>query len=340
MRTPFVTQVAGVYYHCQDMESGAYEGYLKPEKNSSDLDAIAIYTADGKHVGYVPRFETDKVRRWTKDMSKVQCQIALSIEKEWGRYSGVVAMVDGEEFPESEAFKDKKIYVSVSEHGKQPDIYRFLVASYGAEITRRLTMDTDFVVCVGEFPLTVTQKQDDPKYHFKVLRLQEFMKEAIPEQDRDAAFWDKEVAMQPCDDAAFQQLVDAVLIEKGARVVPRIRKKSTELLIKLGSQTSQAELDKAFELSVPVIEAKDLIPPINKTPENYPPADAKTVYSDTKRAQDDSKTVRVELTAVQPEAEGKKKATVEDFVLAFVFVLICGFLLVWFILYLFAKLTS
>ena len=42
---------------------GQFTGCLQPEpSNRHDPNAIAIYAADGHHLGYVPAFETDSVR--------------------------------------------------------------------------------------------------------------------------------------------------------------------------------------------------------------------------------------------------------------------------------------
>ena len=42
---------------------GAFEGYIEPEPtNEYDPDAIAVYHADGHHIGYIPQNCTDDIR--------------------------------------------------------------------------------------------------------------------------------------------------------------------------------------------------------------------------------------------------------------------------------------
>lgn len=60
------TKIAGVQYRCDHQDVGGFLGYLKHEPdNPHDPNAIAIYRNDGKHLGYIPKDETNALRSWS-----------------------------------------------------------------------------------------------------------------------------------------------------------------------------------------------------------------------------------------------------------------------------------
>ena len=50
MRTPFKCFLSGLYYHAKDFESGKYEGFVVPENNPHDPNALAVYEKSSKRL--------------------------------------------------------------------------------------------------------------------------------------------------------------------------------------------------------------------------------------------------------------------------------------------------
>ena len=62
----YYTKIAGVQYRCDHRDVGGFLGYIKPDPdNPHDPNAIAIYRNGGKHLGYIPKDETNALRRWS-----------------------------------------------------------------------------------------------------------------------------------------------------------------------------------------------------------------------------------------------------------------------------------
>ena len=60
------TKIAGVQHRCDHQDVGGFLGYIKPNPdNPHDPNAIAIYRNGGKHLGYIPKDETNALRRWS-----------------------------------------------------------------------------------------------------------------------------------------------------------------------------------------------------------------------------------------------------------------------------------
>jgi hypothetical protein len=60
------TKIAGVQYRCDHQDVGGFLGYIQHDPtNSHDPNAIAIYRNDGKHLGYIPKDETNVLRSWS-----------------------------------------------------------------------------------------------------------------------------------------------------------------------------------------------------------------------------------------------------------------------------------
>lgn len=282
MRTPLVTTIAGVYYHCKNVKSGDYVGYLRPENNEKDPNAIAVYIDSNIKVGYIPRTETDIVRRWAKKLSAVKCKISINIIEELNYYKGEVVLLDETPFPHSEIYEHKKALVCVTDSDYALTVYSYLVGTYGINVVSELTKDTEYVICVDELPAYIIEKQSAPDYNFKALRLSEFIIDATPESERDSILWDKEAACVRGDGTPFAGLINATLCEKGAKIVPRVRKKTTTILVKWPGRTSDSEIEKAFELGIPVIPTYNIVSPISSDPDNFPPKGAPVVKSDNK----------------------------------------------------------
>lgn len=69
----YYTKIAGVQYRCGASDVGGFFGFIIHEpKNPKDPNAIAIYRADGKHLGYIPKDETEDLRCWC-DRSNLFC---------------------------------------------------------------------------------------------------------------------------------------------------------------------------------------------------------------------------------------------------------------------------
>lgn len=62
----YVTRIAGVTFHNDKSDVGAFLGYVRSDPNNPhDPDAIAIYRTDNTLVGYIPRDEQKKYRSWS-----------------------------------------------------------------------------------------------------------------------------------------------------------------------------------------------------------------------------------------------------------------------------------
>lgn len=69
----YYTKIAGVQYRCDASDVGGFFGFIIHEpSNPKDPNAVAIYRADGKHLGYIPKDETEGLRYWC-DRSNLFC---------------------------------------------------------------------------------------------------------------------------------------------------------------------------------------------------------------------------------------------------------------------------
>ncbi len=65
--TTFCTSIAGVTYHNEASDKGGFLGYVSSDPdNSYDPHAIAIYTREGRLVGYLPKDSTSSFRQWSQ----------------------------------------------------------------------------------------------------------------------------------------------------------------------------------------------------------------------------------------------------------------------------------
>lgn len=91
----FDSRVAGAQYHCDDSDIGGFLGYIEPEPNNEyDKNAIAIYSNDGKHLGYIPKGDTARVRRWASRES-LPC-IGFILDGDEVAYWGRIVIVDAD----------------------------------------------------------------------------------------------------------------------------------------------------------------------------------------------------------------------------------------------------
>lgn len=60
------TKIAGVQFRCSLRDVGGFLGYIQHEPtNPHDPNAIAICRNGGKHLGYIPKDETNALRSWS-----------------------------------------------------------------------------------------------------------------------------------------------------------------------------------------------------------------------------------------------------------------------------------
>ena len=65
--TTFCTSIAGVTYHNEASDKGGFLGYVSSDPdNTYDPHAIAIYTREGRLVGYLPKNSTASFRQWSQ----------------------------------------------------------------------------------------------------------------------------------------------------------------------------------------------------------------------------------------------------------------------------------
>lgn len=59
------TKIAGAFIHAKDFGTGSFYGWVESEPdNPHDRNAMAIYTTDGEHMGYIPADELTAYREW------------------------------------------------------------------------------------------------------------------------------------------------------------------------------------------------------------------------------------------------------------------------------------
>lgn len=91
----FESRVAGAMHRCTDSDIGGFLGYIDPEPNNDyDKNAIAIYRNDGKHLGYIPKGDTARVRRWASRES-LPC-IGFILDGDEVAYWGRIVIVDAD----------------------------------------------------------------------------------------------------------------------------------------------------------------------------------------------------------------------------------------------------
>lgn len=134
MHIKYYSKIAGLKHRCTEQDAGTYEGYTQAEDNPYDPNAIAIYTDEGKHVGYIPKEETGVFRYVFNGDTNQRCRIAI---RTYGRER---TFFDGEiEIKPTE--KDKptdlagKQYVFISEKGTCASFFlRSELAAHGADV--------------------------------------------------------------------------------------------------------------------------------------------------------------------------------------------------------------
>ena len=94
-RITFETKLAGAQYRCDDDDIGGFLGYIAPEPdNEYDKNAIAVYRNNGKHVGYIPKDDVTRVKRWASQPS-LPC-IGYIFDGDIVEYWGRITIVDAD----------------------------------------------------------------------------------------------------------------------------------------------------------------------------------------------------------------------------------------------------
>lgn len=267
MRSPFSCDIAGLYHHCDKFDHGNFEGYILPENNTFDANAIAIYTKANKLIGYIPRGLTTYVRMWAKNIDRLPCSISLEIIPNVNVYRGSVTIYDNSHkiCPQ---FEHKKIYVCSDFTKYYKGGVVAIAESFGAVINHSLKRDTDFVIYEQSIPDIVKSKKDSPNFHFKEIHLYDFIAQGINEDEQDQRFFGKEVAFASARDSVYADLAARYLIEHGAKLVPRYRKSSTDILIKWDKWANSTTVNKAVEDGKTIINVSELLGPENSDSSN------------------------------------------------------------------------
>lgn len=94
-RATFDSRVAGAQYHCDDSDIGGFMGYIAPDPNNEyDKRAFAIYSNDGKHLGFIPKDDIARLKRWASQPS-LPC-IGYIFDGDIVKYWGKITIVDAE----------------------------------------------------------------------------------------------------------------------------------------------------------------------------------------------------------------------------------------------------
>lgn len=94
-RATFESRVAGAQHHCDDSDIGGFMGYIAPDPNNEyDKRAIAIYRNDGKHLGFIPKDDITRLKRWASQPS-LPC-IGYIFDGDMVEYWGKITIVDAE----------------------------------------------------------------------------------------------------------------------------------------------------------------------------------------------------------------------------------------------------
>ncbi|MDE6381124.1 MAG: hypothetical protein K2L11_11695 [Muribaculaceae bacterium] len=260
MRSPFSCDISGIKHHCRASDHGNFKGYIMPENNPFDSNAIAIYNEFDKLVGYIPRELTAYVRMWAnnKNIAKLPCNISLEIIPSANVYRGGVAIYDTHQKTES-PFTGKKVYIC-SDFVKlyKSDVVA-IAKSFGAIINSSLKKDTDYVIYDQSLPDIVKTRKESSNFSFKEIHICDFIAEALPEDERDERFFGKEVAFASNRETMDAELAARYLIEHGARLTQRYKKRTTDVLIKWDKWTNTATVSKAIEDGKTIVSVSELL---------------------------------------------------------------------------------
>lgn len=257
MRTTFSCLISGLYYHAKHISSGSYSGYIKPNNNAYDPDAIAIFLSDTNElIGYIPKEITGLVRLWTPGFSCLKCKISLEILPDMDIYRGSVEIFDESKPNENSPYYGKKIYCCKTKNLNLCS----LVESFGCVINRTLKKDTDYVVHLDGITDLVKDRQERETFHFEAIHLYDFLSAALPAEEKDDRFYGKEVAFASKRASPYADLVAEYLIVHGAKLRPNYRKATTDIIIGWDKWANKQTLEKAKEQGKGILMASEILP--------------------------------------------------------------------------------
>lgn len=260
MNFPITFQIAGIRHHYSEDMPLSFEGYIEPEPtNIHDPKAIAVYSAEGKLIGYIPRSETDIVRAWAKSNDpSLPCKIHLDISEKYNIYRGVVEIIPLIDLSGSDNIvKGKNIYVC---GGVRQYIIRSLIDMLGGTLVSRLSKTTDLVIyTLDTLTKSVEERQTDKNYHFTLIPSNEFIKTAIPESERDARVFGKVISPATIRVSLLSDFLETYIQFNGGTYRQHYSKTYTEVVVQWDDIPTQV-VEKAKSDNKDIVKCSDLLP--------------------------------------------------------------------------------
>lgn len=259
MNFPITFEIVGIrHYYSKDMPL-SFEGYLKPEPtNIHDSKAIAVYSAEGRIIGHIPKSETDIVRAWAKsDNPILPCKIYLQISEDYNIYMGCVSITPRIDLSNTDdTFKGKNIYVYGG--ASQPTICS-MIDMLGETRVSHLSKTTDYVIYNDTIPKSIKEKESDEGYHFSAISFNEFIKMSIPESEKDTRIFGKVVSPATTRDSLLSKYLEAYILFNGGTYRPRYNKSLTDVVVQWDDTPTQV-VEKAVIDNKEIVKCSDLLP--------------------------------------------------------------------------------
>ena len=263
MHFPYTTEIAGLRYHYDASWPASFPGYVKADPaNTHDPNAIGIYTESGDLVGYVPRNDTSLLRAWAAcDMYwPLECFVTTDVSERYNIYRGsAVILPPAAPSYTNGPYSGKKIYIKAASGADVIDPH--ILKVFGAEKSVQLSRTTDYVIYDGETTNIVKDRMDDERYHFKTLTVNEFIKSAIPEADRNPLLFGKTVSPATAREGDLAIFLEKFLLMAGAIYRPRYSKTCTDIVVQWDDYPTVVS-KKAIQDGKTVLRFKDLMPGI------------------------------------------------------------------------------
>ena len=226
MRSNFSTEIAGVYYRRQKLESGRFKGFIQKDPNNpEDPEAVAVYLSNCVLVGYIPRTQQYYLKAWNPNFNNKNGEIFLNIEKEWDRYSGFISLETPEDYSEENPLRGKKIYICKDINSPWGNQYVSIGKSFGVNYNTQLKLDTDYVVYGDTVPQMVLDKQASGNYHFELLSIPDFIKMGLNPETCDSRIYGKTVYTRKQEADSYVRHIYSYILENGGILTDRFSKK-------------------------------------------------------------------------------------------------------------------
>ena len=262
MRFPFYSNIAGVEHYCTEKDEGNYDGYIKAEENNQyDSNAIAVYTNNGKLIGYIPKDENINFRIWSKGKTDFRCNFKIKhTASYYFPFDTSLTIIDNSYLvDENNPLYGKNIAFSGDFVGLiYADEMKGFCKSFGA-IVGPVNKNTDIVVYDYGATEAVKNKLESGNYHFKMMFYLDVIKLAVS-TNKENRFYGKNVAFAFNYNGVNRKYryILQYLLENGANVYFKYKKSIDILIERKGSSKLKAVIE-AEKDGKEIITDNDLI---------------------------------------------------------------------------------